>query len=70
MFECFETRGKVGLGVGGLLGPGVWRFVVETGAEKCCAMEDGVRWLRYPRVYKCIYFYAVTAGPGSLGIRV
>lgn len=34
---------KVGLRVGGLLGSGVWCFAVEIGAEKCCAMWDGVR---------------------------
>ena len=44
VFECFEMWCGKGWAEG-------WEcFVVEMGAEKCRAMWDGVRWLRYPRV--------------------
>ena len=49
VFECFEMWCGKGWAEGwGFVG--VWCFVVEMGAEKCRAMWDGVRWLRYPRV--------------------
>ena len=49
VFECFEMWCGKGW-VRGLLGSDIRCFVVEMGAEKCCAMWDGVRWMRYPKV--------------------
>jgi hypothetical protein len=62
-------RGKGWVGGGGLLGSGIWCFVVEMGVEKCCAMWDRVRWMRYLKFWRCVCFYTVVAESRSLGIR-
>jgi hypothetical protein len=61
-------RGKGWVGGGGLLGSGIWCFVVEMGVEKCCAMWEGGRWTTLEGLEVCL-FYTVVAESGSLGIR-